>query len=164
MVLLAPVKFWRVEEPVVERLEKLPVPEVVKLVAVRLVKAAVVEKRFVVVAAVPVALLNVKSWNVEEPVTRRLPPNLVLPTTSRILPVVVVAVVPNRTTSDVSFSTIARLSVEVPKGLVPVPPPEVRSVPHVGSPPDTLRTVPAPPIGSFESVVELLAYRISPVV
>jgi len=43
-------------------------PEVEK----RLVDEAVVEKRLVVVAEVPVALMKVKFWRVEEPVRRRL--------------------------------------------------------------------------------------------
>ena len=47
---------------------KLPVP----LVKKRLVVEALVEKRLVVVAWEPVALVKVKSWRVEEPESRRL--------------------------------------------------------------------------------------------
>ena len=68
VVEFTPVKFWSVEEPVVERLEKLPVPEVVKLVAVKLVA-----KKFVVVADVVVALTAVKFWRVVEPLVNREP-------------------------------------------------------------------------------------------
>ena len=49
-----------------------PVPPTVRSEEKRLVDEAVVEKRLVVVAEVPVALMKVKFWRVEEPVVRRL--------------------------------------------------------------------------------------------
>ena len=101
MVEFRPVKFWRVVEPRESRLVReprdvsdeaktfearvapvsdpagadpmrvpvrLPVAEVKK----RLVVEAVVAKKLVVVALVPVALVKVRSWRVEDPVTKRL--------------------------------------------------------------------------------------------
>ena len=47
-------------------------PPTVRSEEKRLVDEAVVEKRLVVVAFVPVALMKVKFWRVEEPVRRRL--------------------------------------------------------------------------------------------
>lgn len=65
------VKFWRVVEPVINRLVKVPRPVEVKLppepvVKKRFVELAVVEKKLVVVAEVPVAEVKVKL--VKEPV------------------------------------------------------------------------------------------------
>jgi hypothetical protein len=64
------VKFWRVVEPVTKRLPKVPEPRVrepkLALVLKRLVEEAVVLKKFVVVAEVPVAFTKVKFWRVEE--------------------------------------------------------------------------------------------------
>ena len=64
-VALAKVKFCRVDEPLSKRLAKVPSPVDVKLppfpvVKKRLVEDAVVEKKLVVVADVPVAKLKVK--------------------------------------------------------------------------------------------------------
>ncbi len=100
VVELRAVKFCKVEEPLSNRLERfvkpavavtVPVklaaeeivwplisPEVttprLELVLKRLVDDAVVEKKFVVVAWVPVALTKVKFWRVEDPVIRSCPP------------------------------------------------------------------------------------------
>jgi len=92
---LIAVKFWRVVEEFTRSVEAVmevaetsvplifaeltdwlvTAPRVVlpavRVVAKRFVLDAVVAKKFVVVAAVPVALRKVKFWRVEEPVTRR---------------------------------------------------------------------------------------------
>ena len=75
---LRKVRFWNVEEAVASRLPKVPRPEEVKfpplpIVKKRLVDDAVVEKKLVVVALVPVALMKVKFWRVLEPTTKRSP-------------------------------------------------------------------------------------------
>ena len=70
----------------------------------------------------------------------------------------VVAVDPMTTTWVGLFSMMVRLSVVVEKGLVPPPtPPLVRSAPQVGKPPNTFRTVPAPPMANLDKVLEPLA-------
>ncbi len=87
------VNLWRVEEPVTRRLERVERPPVavrvpvkfaadeivwplirpeVIAVAKRLVVEALVEKKLVVVAEVPVALVKVKAWRVVEPMAVRL--------------------------------------------------------------------------------------------
>ena len=65
------VKFWRVEEPVERRLAKVPRPVEVKcpplaVVKKRLVEEAVVEKKLVVVAEVPLALPKTRDSNEPE--------------------------------------------------------------------------------------------------
>jgi hypothetical protein len=115
-----PVKFWRVEEPVTKRLERVVRPEVTLRVPVRLaadeivwpfrrpavitpawmfpvlsdvekrlVDEAVVAKKLVVVALVPVALTKVKFWRVEEPLESRLPkvPSPEAPVIDQLVPV-----------------------------------------------------------------------------
>jgi len=101
---LIEVKFRSVEEPVRRRLERVERPPVTVRVPVKLAAAeivwllmlpevmtpvlrevenkfvleALVEKKFVVVALVPVAVVKVKDWRVEEPVTKRSPDELML--------------------------------------------------------------------------------------
>lgn len=97
VVELRPVKFWNVEDPVAKRLERVVRPlvtfnvpvrlaraeivwplmvpfaisdPVVKFVEKRLVDDAVVAKKFVVVAELPVAFTKVKFWSVDDDVTR----------------------------------------------------------------------------------------------
>ncbi len=60
-VALVKVKFWRVEEPVARILPNVPRPEMFAVVPKRFVKVPVVEKKFVVVAEVPVAFVNIRS-------------------------------------------------------------------------------------------------------
>ena len=95
---LEAVKFWRVEEPVRRRFERVVRPAVAVRVPVKLaaeemvwllikpevigpavrvpmlpeVEKRLVEKKLVVVALVPVALVKVKFWRVEEEVVSRL--------------------------------------------------------------------------------------------
>ncbi len=77
VVELRPVKFWRVEEPLARKLlavmravdVRLPPLPVVKN---RLVDEAVVAKKLVVVAEVPVAVVNVKFCKVDEALMSRL--------------------------------------------------------------------------------------------
>ena len=84
------VKFWRVEEALSKRLEKVAEPDD-KTAAERLLEEAVVEKKLVVVAEVPVAFLKVKFWRVEEPETNKSPEELIVveavPPTERVEPV-----------------------------------------------------------------------------
>jgi hypothetical protein len=61
-----PVQVRKLPEAQVER------PKPLMLVPQRLVVEAVVAKRLVVVAEVPVALMKVKFWRVDEPFTKRL--------------------------------------------------------------------------------------------
>ena len=176
----------RVVVPLMFSVEKLPAPEaetiqvpvIAKQPLAKSIPLVKVEVALAVTESVPVCIppakveveklvttraLEVVVAKLPVPVTTILPPSLVLPTTSKMLPVVVVAVAPIIRTSEVSFCMIARLSVVVENGLEPEPPPEVRSVPQDGMPADTLSTVPAPPIGSLERVPAPLAYNISPV-
>ena len=71
-----PVKFWKVDEPYESKVAPVMLPRVafpaLSTVAKRLVEEAVVAKRLVVVAALPVALMKVKFWRVDEPVARKL--------------------------------------------------------------------------------------------
>ena len=78
-----------------------------------------------------------------------------LPITSKILLGVTVAFAPMMSTCDVSVGWMASESVVVDHAVAPPPPPEVTSVPHCGTPPWTLRTVPGPPTGrrASENVV-----------
>jgi hypothetical protein len=104
LVALRAVKFWRVDEPLSKRLERVAKPPVavrvpVKLAALeivwplilpavmrpvlravekRLVLEAVVAKKLVEVAEVPVALMKVKFWRVVEPITKRSPDELMV--------------------------------------------------------------------------------------
>ena len=76
-VALTKVKFCKVLEALSKRFARVPRPVEVKLppfpvVKNKLVELAVVEKRLVVVAEVPVALTKVKFWSVDEPLTYRL--------------------------------------------------------------------------------------------
>ena len=71
------MKFCKVVEPLIRRFENVPRPLLVMLpalskVAKRLVEEAVVEKKLVVVALVPVALTKVKFCSVLDPVAKRL--------------------------------------------------------------------------------------------
>ena len=100
--------------------------------------------------------------SVSEPVIDALPPRSVLPDTSNMFPVVEVAEAPMTTTWVGSASTIARLLLVVAHALLP-PLPEL-SVPHDGTPPETLSTCPEEPTPSFESVFAAEAYNKSPVV
>lgn len=80
----------------------------------------------------------------------------VSPPISKINPTSVVAVAPITKTSDVSTSTIARLSLVVANGLVPEPL-LVESVPHTGTPPEIFKTVPLPPAVNRVNVLSALA-------
>lgn len=76
-VAVAKVKFWRVEEALAIILLNVPVPETmnvppVPVVKKRFVDDAVVAKKDVVVALVPVAFRKVKFCKVVEPVTRKV--------------------------------------------------------------------------------------------
>ena len=76
---------WVVEElPRVVRPVTLRVPPIFAVLAKRLVEEAVVAKKLVVVAEVPVAFEKVKFWRVVEPVTKSAPPSSVPPTASKI--------------------------------------------------------------------------------
>lgn len=66
VVLFPAVKFWRVEEPLTRRLPRVAREELLKLVLER-----VVEKKLVVVAAVPVARVKVKLVRVDEALERK---------------------------------------------------------------------------------------------
>ena len=71
------MKLFRVDEPLTERFvpEMLPVDDMfppLMFVAERLVEDAVDAKKLVVVAEVPVAVVKVNDWRVEDPVARRL--------------------------------------------------------------------------------------------
>ena len=74
VVELSPVKFWRVDDPYESKVAPVTLPSVAlpafKTVAKRLVELAVVLKKLVVVAALPVALMKVKFWRVEEEYAR----------------------------------------------------------------------------------------------
>ena len=75
VVLLSPVKFWKVDDAVARRLVVVRVPVRVRFPPVPIVKNefvedAVVEKKLVVVAEVPVALVKVKFWRVVDEVVR----------------------------------------------------------------------------------------------
>jgi hypothetical protein len=87
-----------------------------------------------------------------------------LPETSKIDASVDVALLPTTTTSVVSVGYKKRSLVLVDHAPAPPPPPDVKSVPHTGTPPATLSTVPAPPIGNFVKVLAPDAYNRSPVV
>jgi hypothetical protein len=67
------VTFWRVEDPVTRRFGAVSNPVVVRAEVKRLVKVPVVEKKEVVVAAVPVAVLKVNCCSVVEPKALRVP-------------------------------------------------------------------------------------------
>ena len=76
MVDCRPVKFCSVDDPLERRLEALIAPAVMlpvlRDVEKRLVDEAVVAKKLVVVAFVPVALVKVNLCSVDEPVARKL--------------------------------------------------------------------------------------------
>jgi len=130
--------------------------------------------KFVVVAEVVVAPPSTVSpptivedacdTNPEFPVRR--PENVAAskreePTTSKMFPVVEVALLPITTTSEVSAGYTTNESVVVAHSPDP-PPPPVLSAPQLGTPPETLRTCPAEPIPSLESVLAPEAYKMSP--
>jgi hypothetical protein len=91
VVALRPVKFWKVDEPLVRMVAKVPRPVEVMFptdamtVAKMLVEEALVTNKFVVVALVVVAWRPVKFWKVEEPLVRMVakvprPVEVMLPT------------------------------------------------------------------------------------
>jgi hypothetical protein len=86
-----------------------------------------------------------------------------LPDTSNIDASVAVALLPTTTTSVVSVGYKKISLVLVDHAPAPPPPPDVKSVPHTGTPPATLRTVPGAPTGSLVSVFAPEAYSKSPV-
>ena len=65
--MLVPERLEPVTDPVA-----LIAPEVVRVVRLPVVPKRLVEKRLVVVAAVPVPFMKVRFWRVEDPDTRRL--------------------------------------------------------------------------------------------
>ena len=87
-----------------------------------------------------------------------------LPKTSKILVRVPVADEPTIRTSEVSVGKIASESEVVENAVEPPLPPVVMSVPHVGTPPATFRTVPALPTGSVVRLLDEFAYKMSPIV
>ena len=177
--LLLPTKsFPYVGEEVVP-VPPLPMPRALSSVSVpicaleekRFVELAVVEKRFVVVALAMERRLNVEATVVEvavkveavsEPCVVKEPRKSELPRSSKMLPVVVVADCPTKTTLETFDGYTARLSVVVAHALDP--PALVRSAAHEGIPPETLSTCPAPPTPRRESVPAPDAYRMSPMV
>ena len=72
VVELTAVKFWRVDEALTKRLTKVAEPAE-REAENRLVEEAVVLKRLVVVAFVPVALVKVNFCKVVEPTTNKSP-------------------------------------------------------------------------------------------
>ena len=82
VVELSPVKFWRVEEPVTERLARVERPESTESVLPKVTapvraevpptERALETFKLVVVALLVVAFKAVKFWSVVEPVTNRL--------------------------------------------------------------------------------------------
>jgi hypothetical protein len=93
--------------------EQVPRPKPLMLVPYRFVDEAVVEKRDVVVALVPVALTNVKFWRVEEPVSSRFE--------SVVSPPVAVTVPVKLAADDIVWPLI-RPEVSVPAVSVPILP------------------------------------------
>ena len=68
VVLLRPVKFWRVVEPVARRLARVATPDDESVLKAALpVTASTPVAKVVVVALVPVAFLKVTFWRVVEP-------------------------------------------------------------------------------------------------
>ncbi len=113
----------------------------------------------VAVSAVVEALINVETAVVDVATNRDAVMALyavselrksALPVTSRILPVVVVALFPNNMTYDVSAGCIASESEVVEN--TPAPPDPCMSIDHVGTPPTNLSTWPLLPTLNAESV------------
>ena len=90
----------------------------------------------------------------------RTPPDVNGVAPDNPVPPLAVANVP--ATDTAPLVAVLGVSPVVPNEIVVTP--DAAAAPHAGTPLEIVRTCPAVPIGSFESVLEADAYRISPVV